>query len=114
MYLFIIFPPCPLIHHPQLAQLEVAIREHKQEMVRKVESLQQSLEAKERELREVQQELADKKLKVGRSHRRIYSLSVRCISAQPFKMNWCVINMPMLLPSVTNDKKKSLKFRPVW
>lgn len=54
--------------HPQLAQLEVAIREHKQEMVRKVESLQQSLEARDRELRKVQQELADSKLKVRRGH----------------------------------------------
>lgn len=52
-----------------MAQLEVAIREHKQEMVRKVESLQQGLEAKERELREVQQELTNKKLKVRRGHR---------------------------------------------
>lgn len=51
---------------PQLAQLEVAIREHKQEIVRKVETLQQSLQAKERELREVQQELTDKRLKVRR------------------------------------------------
>lgn len=57
-----------LVNHPQLAQLEVAIREHKQEMARKVESLQQSLEAKEKELRQVQQELTDKKLKVGRGH----------------------------------------------
>lgn len=58
--------PSPPINTPQLAQLEVAIREHKQEMVRKVESLQHSLEAKDRELREVQQELTDKKLKVKR------------------------------------------------
>lgn len=50
---------------PQLAQLEVAIREHKQEMVMKVESLQQSLEARDRQLRKVQQELADSKLKVS-------------------------------------------------
>lgn len=60
--------PSP-INPPQLAQLEVAIREHKQEMVRKVESLQQSLEAKDRELREVQQELTDKKFKVKRGCR---------------------------------------------
>lgn len=54
---------------PQLAQLEVAIREHKQEMVRKVETLQQSLEAKEKELREVQQDLTDKRLEVRGGHR---------------------------------------------
>lgn len=60
--------PCLLVNCSQLAQLEVAIREHKQEMVRKVESLQQSLEAKDRELREVRQELTDKKLKVRRCH----------------------------------------------
>lgn len=53
---------------PQLAQLEVAIREHKQEMVRKVETLQQSLEAKEKELREVQQDLTDKRLEVRGGH----------------------------------------------
>lgn len=53
---------------PQLAQLEVAIREHKQEMLRKVETLQQCLQAKERELKEVQQELTDKRLKVRRGH----------------------------------------------
>ncbi|XP_060899410.1 coiled-coil domain-containing protein 18 [Labrus mixtus] len=35
-----------------LAQLEVAIRDHKQEMEKKVEAVQQSLEARERELRE--------------------------------------------------------------
>lgn len=58
-----------LVNYPQLAQLEVAIREHKEEMLRKVESLQQSLEGKERELREVQQELTNKKLKVRRGYR---------------------------------------------
>nr|XP_057923330.1 coiled-coil domain-containing protein 18-like isoform X1 [Doryrhamphus excisus] len=44
-----------------LAQLDVVIREHKQEMERKVESLQQSVEAKEKELREARQELVDRK-----------------------------------------------------
>lgn len=53
----------------QLGQLEVAIREHKQEMARKVESLQQSLEVRERELRDAQQELADRNSKVRSSHR---------------------------------------------
>lgn len=53
----------------QLGQLEVAIREHKQEMARKVESLQQSLEARERDLRDVQWELADRDGKVRCSHR---------------------------------------------
>lgn len=66
--IFLLSPP-PLINPPQLAQLEMAIREHKQEMVRKVESLQHSLEARERELREVQQELTDKKIKVRRGRR---------------------------------------------
>ncbi|XP_068605304.1 coiled-coil domain-containing protein 18 [Brachionichthys hirsutus] len=49
-----------------LSQLEVAIREHKQEMARKVESLQQSLEVKEKELRDAQRELNDKKLQESR------------------------------------------------
>lgn len=57
------------MNFPQLAQLEVAIREHKQEMVRKVEALQQTLEAKEKELKEVQQDLTDKRLEV-RGHTR--------------------------------------------
>ncbi|XP_075877084.1 coiled-coil domain-containing protein 18 isoform X2 [Nelusetta ayraudi] len=49
-----------------LGQLEVAIREHKQEMARKVASLQQSLEVRERELRDAQQELADRNSKESR------------------------------------------------
>jgi len=49
---------------PQLSQLDVAIREHKQEIERKVESLQQSLEARERELRDAQRELMDRNTKV--------------------------------------------------
>lgn len=66
---------------PQLAQLEVAIREHKQEMVRKVETLQQSLEAKEKELREVQQDLTDKRLEVRGGHRHT-RFSTCCRGAQ--------------------------------
>ncbi|XP_022610747.1 coiled-coil domain-containing protein 18 [Seriola dumerili] len=46
-----------------LGQLDVAIREHKQEMERKVESLQQSLETRERELRDAQRELTDRNIK---------------------------------------------------
>ncbi|XP_044076253.1 coiled-coil domain-containing protein 18 isoform X2 [Siniperca chuatsi] len=46
-----------------LGQLEVAIREHKQEMEKKVESLQQSLEARERALRDTQRELTDRNIK---------------------------------------------------
>ncbi|XP_075954725.1 coiled-coil domain-containing protein 18 isoform X1 [Anarhichas minor] len=46
-----------------LAQLEVVIREHKQEMERKVESLQQSLQARERELSDAQRELTDRNMK---------------------------------------------------
>ncbi|KAM6989144.1 coiled-coil domain-containing protein 18 [Tautogolabrus adspersus] len=46
-----------------LAQLEVAIRDHKQEMERKVEAVQQSLEARERELRDTQRELTDRNMK---------------------------------------------------
>lgn len=72
------------MNRPQLAQLEVAIREHKQEMVKKAESLQQSLEAKERELREVQQELTNKNLKVRGVHRITHSTTCQsiCISAR--------------------------------
>lgn len=47
---------------PQLGQLEVALREHKQEMQKKVESLQQSLQAREREL-------TDRHMKVRSTHR---------------------------------------------
>lgn len=54
---------------PQLGQLEVAIREHKQEMARKVESLQQSLETRESELRDAQRKLSDRNTKVRCSHR---------------------------------------------
>lgn len=61
-----ISPPSPA--PTQLGQLEVAIREHKQEMMRKVESLQQSLEVRERELGDAQRELADTNSKV-RFHR---------------------------------------------
>lgn len=43
-----------------MGQLDVAIREHKLEMQRKVESLQQSLEATERRLRDAQRDLLDK------------------------------------------------------
>lgn len=57
-------PPPPT----QLGQLEVAIREHKQEMLRKVESLQQSLDVRERELRDAQRELADSNSKVRPCH----------------------------------------------
>ncbi|XP_068458861.1 coiled-coil domain-containing protein 18 [Clinocottus analis] len=46
-----------------LDQLEVAIKEHKQEMEKKVESLQQSLQARERELRDTQRELTDRNMK---------------------------------------------------
>ncbi|XP_053185559.1 coiled-coil domain-containing protein 18 [Scomber japonicus] len=46
-----------------LGQLDVAIKEHKQEMERKVESLQQSLEARESKLRDTQRELTDRKTK---------------------------------------------------
>ncbi|XP_047446699.1 coiled-coil domain-containing protein 18 isoform X1 [Mugil cephalus] len=46
-----------------LAQLEVAIREHKQEMERKVEFLEQSLEARERELKDAQREHLDRNVK---------------------------------------------------
>lgn len=63
----LILPDC--LRHPQLGQLEVAIREHKQEMARKVETLQQSLEARERELRDAQWELTDKNIKVRSGHR---------------------------------------------
>lgn len=51
----------------QLGQLEVAIREHKQEMARKVESLQLSLDERERELKGAQRELAERNVKVRRS-----------------------------------------------
>lgn len=54
---------------PQLSQLDVAIREHKQELERKVESLQQSLEARESELREAYREVAEGKMTVRSSHR---------------------------------------------
>uniref|UniRef100_A0A8D3A116 Coiled-coil domain containing 18 n=1 Tax=Scophthalmus maximus TaxID=52904 RepID=A0A8D3A116_SCOMX len=46
-----------------LGQLDVAIRQHKQEMERKVESLQQSLGTRERELSEAQRELTDRNMK---------------------------------------------------
>ncbi|XP_062284878.1 coiled-coil domain-containing protein 18 isoform X1 [Scomber scombrus] len=46
-----------------LGQLDVAIKEHKQEMERKVESLQQNLEARESKLRDTQRELTDRKTK---------------------------------------------------
>ncbi|GLD51193.1 coiled-coil domain-containing protein 18 isoform X1, partial [Lates japonicus] len=46
-----------------LGQLDVVIREHKQEMERKVESLQLSIEARERELRDTQRELSDRNMK---------------------------------------------------
>nr|XP_020471831.1 coiled-coil domain-containing protein 18 isoform X2 [Monopterus albus] len=46
-----------------LGQLDVAIREHKQEMERKVESLQKSLDARERELKDAQQELTNRNMK---------------------------------------------------
>lgn len=79
---------------PQLAQLEVAIREHKQEMVRKVETLQQSLEAKEKELREVQQDLTDKRLEVREGPRHathsFHYLSPGCTA---FNMNWFIIKV---------------------
>lgn len=57
------FPACS-----QLAQLDVAIRDHKQEMERKVEFLEKSLEARERELRDAQREHSDRNMKV-RTHR---------------------------------------------
>ncbi|XP_077393979.1 coiled-coil domain-containing protein 18 [Festucalex cinctus] len=44
-----------------LAQLDVAIREHKQEMEIKVKALEQSLEAKEEELRDTQRDLQQTK-----------------------------------------------------
>ncbi|XP_051944107.1 coiled-coil domain-containing protein 18 isoform X1 [Hippocampus zosterae] len=44
-----------------LGQLDVAIREHKQEMEIKVKALQQSLEAREEEQRDVQRELGETK-----------------------------------------------------
>ncbi|KAM9719760.1 coiled-coil domain-containing protein 18 isoform 1-T1 [Menidia menidia] len=46
-----------------LGQLDVAIRDHKQQMEMKVESLQQTLEAKEKELRDAQRELTDRNTK---------------------------------------------------
>lgn len=64
MGIFLLFP-----FRPQLGQLEVAIREHKQEMERKVESLQQSLADRERELRDAQSELTDRNMKVRSSCR---------------------------------------------
>lgn len=59
----------------QLCQLDVAIREHKQEMELKAESLQQSLEARERELKDAQRELTGRNMKV-RSTRRIRGQNV--------------------------------------
>lgn len=47
----------------------MAIREHKLEMQRKVESLQQSLEATERRLRDAQRDLLDKNNQVRTSDR---------------------------------------------
>lgn len=44
----------------------MAIKQHKQEMERKVACLQQSLEARERELRDTQRELTDRNMKVKR------------------------------------------------
>lgn len=52
---------------PQLGQLDVAVRDHKQEMAKKAESLQQSLESKEKELRDAQRNLTDRNLKVRRN-----------------------------------------------
>ncbi|KAF3699148.1 Coiled-coil domain-containing protein 18 Sarcoma antigen NY-SAR-24 [Channa argus] len=46
-----------------LGQLDVAIKEHKQEMERKVDSLQQSLEASEKQLRDAKKELIDRNTK---------------------------------------------------
>lgn len=51
--------------HPQLGRLDVAIREHKLELERKVESLQQKLESREKELTDVQKTITDRRMKVG-------------------------------------------------
>lgn len=52
---------------PQLGRLDVAIREHKLELERKVECLQQKLESRETELRDVQKTLVDRRTKVRMS-----------------------------------------------
>lgn len=63
----------------QLGQLDVAIKEHKQELERKVESLQQSLEARERELRDAQRELTDRNMKVRAQSKCVTGFALRDI-----------------------------------